>query len=55
MKTNGHSEDMKSLKTNSTFCIEPSTIQTSSTDDVTPTPQARLDITKRPITLDFQE
>jgi hypothetical protein len=56
MKTKGHSENMQLLKTNSIFCIEPpSTIQALSTDDVVPIPQARLDIVKRPITLDFQE
>ncbi|CAF4661856.1 unnamed protein product [Rotaria sp. Silwood2] len=55
MKTSGHIEKIKLLKNNSTFFIESSKTQTSSTDDVVATPQLRLSNMKRPIVLDFQE
>ena len=55
MKTNAHMENIKSLKNNSTFLIEPSVKSTGSTGDVISIPCLQPSILKQPLVLDFKE
>ncbi|CAF2061871.1 unnamed protein product [Rotaria magnacalcarata] len=55
MKTKGHLENMKLLRTNSTFSFQSSTNQPSSNDNDIATSEVRLENLRKPLVLNFHE